>query len=114
MATHSFHGWRSLVGYSPWGHKESDMTDFTFTYMKSNDFLFLYEKVLFPGTVLEWKSGDWCHITLILELGKWDVCSLLLTRFHFFFFEATLHGFWDFSFLTRDQIQASGSENAES
>ena len=21
-----FHGWRSLVGYSPWGHKESDMT----------------------------------------------------------------------------------------
>ena len=32
MATHSstlpgkFHGQRSLVGYSPWGHKESDMT----------------------------------------------------------------------------------------
>ena len=22
-----FHGWRSLVGYSPWGHKESDKTD---------------------------------------------------------------------------------------
>ena len=21
------HGWRSLVGYSPWGHKESDMTE---------------------------------------------------------------------------------------
>ena len=20
------HGWRSLVGYSPWAHKESDMT----------------------------------------------------------------------------------------
>ena len=33
LATHSsvlaqeFHGQRSLVGYSPWGHKESDMTD---------------------------------------------------------------------------------------
>ena len=31
MATHSilsgeFHGQRTLVGYSPWGHKESDMT----------------------------------------------------------------------------------------
>ena len=26
-----FHGRRSLVGYSPWGHKESDTTDFTFT-----------------------------------------------------------------------------------
>ena len=21
------HGWRSLVGYSPWGHKESDTTE---------------------------------------------------------------------------------------
>ena len=21
-----FHGWKSLVGYSPWGHKESDTT----------------------------------------------------------------------------------------
>ena len=21
------HGWRSLVGYSPWGHKDSDMTE---------------------------------------------------------------------------------------
>ena len=33
MATHSSilpgesHGWRSLVGYSPWGCKESDMTE---------------------------------------------------------------------------------------
>ena len=33
MATHSSilagksHGRRSLVGYSPWGHKESDMTE---------------------------------------------------------------------------------------
>ena len=22
-----FHGWRSLLGYSPWGHKESDTTE---------------------------------------------------------------------------------------
>ena len=21
------HGWRSVVGYSPWGHKELDMTE---------------------------------------------------------------------------------------
>ena len=32
-ATHSSflpgksHGWKSLVGYSPWGHKESDTTE---------------------------------------------------------------------------------------
>ena len=29
-----FHGQRSLVGYSPWGHKESDMTDY---YLKLSD-----------------------------------------------------------------------------
>ena len=33
VATHSnilvwkIHGWRSLAGYSPWGRKESDMTE---------------------------------------------------------------------------------------
>ena len=33
MATHSsslpgkFHGWRSLVGYSPWDHKDLDTTE---------------------------------------------------------------------------------------
>ena len=43
MAAHSstlekFHRWRSLVGYSPWGGKESDTTEqlhfFTFTALK--------------------------------------------------------------------------------
>jgi len=35
MATHSSilpgesHGQRNLVGYSPWGHKESDITEVT-------------------------------------------------------------------------------------
>ena len=32
-----FHGWRSLVGYSPWGHKESDTTErlhFTFCVLR--------------------------------------------------------------------------------
>ena len=39
MATHSsthawFHRWRSLVGYSTWGRKESDrLNDFTFTFI---------------------------------------------------------------------------------
>ena len=27
-----FHGWRSLVGYSPWAHKETQLSDFTFTF----------------------------------------------------------------------------------
>ena len=27
MATHESHGQRSLAGYNPWSHKESDMTE---------------------------------------------------------------------------------------
>ena len=27
-----FHGWRSLAGYCPWGHKGSDTTENTHTY----------------------------------------------------------------------------------
>ena len=36
MATHSstlakkFHGWSSLVGYSPWGRKKTQLSNFTF------------------------------------------------------------------------------------
>ena len=46
MATHSSilpgesHGWRSLVGYRPWGHKESDTTEklhFTSLHNKSTE-----------------------------------------------------------------------------
>ena len=30
------HGWRSLIGYSPWGHKESDTTEqLHFTFLNS-------------------------------------------------------------------------------
>ena len=27
LLSEKFHGLRSLVGYSPWGHKKSDMTE---------------------------------------------------------------------------------------
>ena len=33
----NFHGQRSLVGYSPWGHKESDTTEHTCTLICSLD-----------------------------------------------------------------------------
>ena len=37
------HGQRSLVGYSPWGRKESDMTEATeHTHTINTDELFLY------------------------------------------------------------------------
>ena len=34
LVTGKFHGQRSLVGYSPWGHKESDMTSLHFNVCK--------------------------------------------------------------------------------
>ena len=30
-----FHGWRSLAGYSPWDHKESDMTERPHTFFET-------------------------------------------------------------------------------
>ena len=31
-----FHGQRNLVGYSPWGHKESDATEHAVTHSRLN------------------------------------------------------------------------------
>ena len=49
MITHSrtppgkCYGWRSLVGYSPWGQKESDMTEWLyFLYIHSNVYKHIY------------------------------------------------------------------------
>ena len=51
MATHSsvlaweIHGQRSLVGYSPWGHKESDMTECTKTRASTIELYYLMRKM---------------------------------------------------------------------
>ena len=44
MATH---GQRTLAGYSPWGHKESDMTEYTCTHTLSKIFGDISEDILF-------------------------------------------------------------------
>ena len=47
MATHSsilawrIHGQRSLAGYSPWGHKELDTSDYHTWYLSSQNLTFL-------------------------------------------------------------------------
>ena len=46
------HGWRSLVGYSPWGREESDTTnDFTFTF----HFHALEKEMAIHSSVLAWR-----------------------------------------------------------
>ena len=47
------HGWRSLVGCSPWGRKESDTTDFTFTFH-----LHALEKEMATHSVLAWRIPE--------------------------------------------------------
>ena len=51
------HGWRSLVGCSPWGHYESDTTnDFTFTF----HFHALEKEMATHSSVLAWRiPGTW-------------------------------------------------------
>ena len=46
------HGWKSLVGCSPWGHKELDMTErFTFTF----HFHALEKEMATHSSVLAWR-----------------------------------------------------------
>ena len=58
MATHSsilawrIHGKRSLVGYSPWGHKESDTTEATNIYS-------FFSATLGPSPGPSLSSGIW-------------------------------------------------------
>ena len=44
----TFHGQRSLVGYSPWGHKKLDMTEHTHTQQKSFTSLVKFSLRYFP------------------------------------------------------------------
>ena len=46
------HGQRSLVGYSPWGHKESDMTEDSCKklYLKNNVLIFLHKTRKLPSS----------------------------------------------------------------
>ena len=40
------HGWKSLVGYSPWGHKESDMTERLHFHFGKNKILYPHKLFL--------------------------------------------------------------------
>ena len=45
-----FHGWKGLVGYRPWGHKESDMTKgLQFTKRKKQKKIILIYSVQFSS-----------------------------------------------------------------
>ena len=73
MSIHSsilgkFHGWKSLASYSPWGHKESDMTE-----QLTHTHRFLYPYPVFPH---ELDTSIHCKIiqTLICNMSKFSSC----------------------------------------
>ena len=54
-----FHGQRSLVGYSPWGHKESDMIEHTYqTYC-----IYMYAFSFIPNFSIKWSSMSFRALT---------------------------------------------------
>ena len=55
-----FHGQRSLAGYNPWGHKESDMTDLLSMHTRTQGCSFL-------GTDFKWKNN-----IDVLKFARWS------------------------------------------
>ena len=46
-----FHRQRSLVGYSPWGHTESDMTEYTHTHTHTHTHIFPLAIIMGQSTI---------------------------------------------------------------
>ena len=93
------HGWRNLVGFSPWGHKESDTTErlhLTLTHMyvcvHAQSCLILCDPMdwslpgssvhgIFQTRRLEWaaisysrgssQARDWTRISCVSRIGRW-------------------------------------------
>ena len=66
------HGQRSLVGYSPWGHKESDTTERLHFHFQPNDpliaSLVIYRKQL--KTYVHTKCSTWIFTTGLSRIAK--------------------------------------------
>ena len=69
-----FHGQRSLVGYSPWAHKESDTTEGTeHSCLTPGNFSF--PKTLFRFNVLvKFRPGQFCILSLMESIRKLIHC----------------------------------------
>ena len=65
-----FHGQRSLVGYSPWGCKESDMTEWlTLPLFSSEIHTFTWQNVIFSEVLIIWWSTRWTNTQLFAKCG---------------------------------------------
>ena len=60
------HGWRSLVGYSPLGHKESDMTEWLH-FLSTHGFFSSHVQMWELDHKESWAPKNWCFWTVGLE-----------------------------------------------
>ena len=60
------HGWRSLVGYSPWGHYKSRLSNFTFTF----HFHALEKEMATHSSVLAWRIPGTGQPGGLLSMGS--------------------------------------------
>ena len=71
-----FHEQRSLAGYNPWGHKESDMTEHTHTYLVLNTYavtnISLLKKYIF-GCIFIMPWGIFSCSLQALSCSTWDL-----------------------------------------
>ena len=70
-----FHGRRSLIGYSPWGHKESDTTEwlhFLWDWNENGPFPFLWPLRSFPNLLPYWVQHFHSIIFQDLKQLNWN------------------------------------------
>ena len=63
-----FHGQKSLAGYSPWDHKESDMTEQLHTHKKGLKFCLAHNKCswIVNVTIIKWRDFWWhCYLPTV-------------------------------------------------
>ena len=61
-----FHGWRSLVGYNPWGHKESDKTEQLHFHFQNK--LFETNSCMIIGCLFVYFCATCCQIILHFKI----------------------------------------------
>ena len=64
------HGWRSLVGYSPWDHKESDTTE-RLHFFESCESLFPKQRFMVSLLCTRYCSGGWGCNSEQNKLNSW-------------------------------------------
>ena len=81
-----FHGQRSLVSYSPWGHKESDMTQrlilwvrtYSFEYLSFSDISNTVGRQQDFGKGCDFRFGRFGHIKFEIQISWWGDLILLV------------------------------------